>query len=90
VLQSDGSLYREYTFNGTEGQRVTITLESSDFDTYLILVGPDEQVVDQNDDVGPDNYNSEITATLPATGTYRVIANSYDSSGRGRFLLTVR
>lgn len=90
VLQTDGSLYREYTFQGRAGQRVTVTLESSEFDAYLILVGPDEQVVDQNDDVGPENYNSEITATLPATGTYRVIANSYDSSGRGRFLLTVR
>jgi S1-C subfamily serine protease len=90
VLQSDGSLYREYTFQGTAGQSVTVTLESSEFDTYLILVGPDQQVVDQNDDVGPDNYNSEITTTLPTTGTYRVIANSYDSSGRGRFRLTVR
>jgi serine protease Do len=90
VLRSDNSFYREYQFQGQAGQRVTIDLESTEFDPYLILVGPDNQVIEQNDDVGPNNTNAGITVTLPTTGTYRVIANSYDSSGRGRYRLTVR
>jgi S1-C subfamily serine protease len=90
VLQSDGSHYREYTFQGTAGQTVNISLESTDFDPYLILVGPDGQPVDQNDDATPNNPNSALTVTLRANGTYRVIANSYDRTGQGRYTLVVR
>ncbi|WP_416673017.1 trypsin-like peptidase domain-containing protein [Egbenema bharatensis] len=86
----DGSLYEEHTFQGTAGQTVTITLESSEFDTYLILLDPNNQVIGENDDASPSTLNSALTITLPLTGTYRVIANAYDSSGRGRYLLTVR
>lgn len=90
ILQSDGSRYQEHQFVGQAGQRVTITLESSEFDTYLILVSPDNQVIGENDDIGPDNYNSSLTITLPEDGTYRVIANAFDSAGQGRYMLTVR
>ncbi|HIK57275.1 MAG TPA: trypsin-like peptidase domain-containing protein [Synechococcales cyanobacterium M55_K2018_004] len=90
VLESDGSRYREYTFNGQAGQQITISMESPDFDTYLILLDPQNRVVAQNDDIGPNNTNSSLSVRLPATGTYRVLANSYDRTGRGRFTLTVR
>lgn len=90
VLPSDGSLYREHVFYGEAGQRVTVTMESNDFDTYLILIGPNDQVIDQNDDIGPNNFNSSITVTLPVTGNYRAIANSYDSTGRGRYSIRVQ
>jgi hypothetical protein len=86
----DGSLYEEHTFYGTAGQTVTISLESNEFDTYLILVGPSDQVVGENDDASSSTLNSSLTVTLPVTGTYRIIANAYDSSGRGQYLLTVR
>ncbi len=33
ALPSDGSLYEQHTFVGRAGESVTITLESSDFDT---------------------------------------------------------
>lgn len=90
VLQSDGSLYQEHSFYGEAGQQVTVTMESDDFDTYLILIGPNEQVIEQNDDIGPSNFNSAITVTLPTTGTYRAIANAYDSTGRGRYSIRVQ
>lgn len=86
----DGSYYAEHTFQGNAGQTITISLESSDFDTYLILLGPDDQVVAENDDATSSTLNSSLTVTLPTSGTYRVIANAYDSSGIGRYLLTVR
>ncbi|MEM9452102.1 MAG: trypsin-like peptidase domain-containing protein [Cyanobacteria bacterium P01_E01_bin.6] len=90
VLQSDGSLYQEHSFFAEAGQQVTVVLESNEFDTYLILIGPDEQVIEQNDDAAPGNLNSAITVTLPVTGTYRAIANAYDSSGRGRYSIRVQ
>lgn len=90
VLQQDGSLYDEYQFQGRQGQRVTISMESSEFDTYLLLVDPNGQLVDQNDDGSEGSTNSQLVVTLPANGIYTVIANAYDSAGRGRYTLTVR
>jgi hypothetical protein len=90
VLPSDGSRYNEHTFQGQAGQEVTIRMQSRELDTYLILLGPDGNVVAQNDDASSLTINSEITVTLPQSGTYTVIANAYDSSGRGRYSLTVQ
>jgi len=91
---SDGSLYREHVFRATQGQTVTITMESTEFDTYLILVNEQGEPLEQNDDrcpqQTPECRNSEIRITLPQTGTYRAIANAYDASGRGRYTITVR
>ncbi|HEY9645912.1 MAG TPA: PPC domain-containing protein [Chroococcidiopsis sp.] len=89
VLSSDNSLYDEYSFDGQEGQTVTITLSSDDFDPYLVLISPEGEVLAQNDDVSPDNFSSEISLTLPADGTYTVIANGYDSSSQGNYVLEV-
>jgi len=89
ILRSDGSLYKEYTFQGEAGQFVLITLESPDFDTYLVTIGPNDQVVGKNDDAGASS-NSALAITLPQSGTYRVIVNAYNKQGRGRYLLTIR
>ncbi|MBD1871244.1 PPC domain-containing protein [Cyanobacteria bacterium FACHB-471] len=90
LLSSDGSPYQEYQFQGQAGQAVTITMESNDFDTYLLLVDANSNVVAENDDISTDNFNSEIRTNLPRTGTYYVVANSYDASGRGSYIVTVR
>lgn len=86
----DGSFYEEHSFQGDAGQTVTISLESSEFDTYLILLGPNDQLLAENDDAASGTRNSTLTITLPITGTYRVIANAYEPSEQGRYLLTVR
>lgn len=86
----DGSFYEEHSFQGDAGQTVTISLESNEFDTYLILLGPNDQLLAENDDAASGTHNSTLTITLPITGTYRVIANAYEPSEQGRYLLTVR
>jgi serine protease Do len=90
VLPSDGSLYRMTSFTGRAGQTVTITLESPDFDTYLVLISPDGKVLKENNNASNNTTNSAITATLPSTGVYRVIVNASDKDGRGRYTLTIR
>lgn len=90
VLPSDGSLYDEHPFEGRQGQPVVITLESVDFNTYLVLVGPGNRIISQNDNISDTNDNSSMTVILPATGTYLAIANAYDASGQGSYRLTVR
>jgi S1-C subfamily serine protease len=90
VLPSDNSLYREYTFEGRSGQSVTISLESTDFDPYVAIFGPNGRLVAENDDASDSTKNAFLSVTLPATGRYRVVVNAYDASGRGRYSLTIR
>ncbi|OIP71366.1 MAG: hypothetical protein AUK43_06290 [Oscillatoriales cyanobacterium CG2_30_40_61] len=90
VLASDGSLYDEHTFEGKEGQQITISLESSEFDPYLALFNSENELLQEHDDISQTNSNAEITITLPKTGTYRVIVNAYDSKGKGKYLLKVK
>lgn len=84
---SDRSRFDLYEFPGRAGQQVQIQLDSSDFDTYLILLDPDGQPIAENDDRSRSNTNAQITLTLPTDGTYRVLANAYDARGRGRYTL---
>jgi len=85
----DGSRYNLYEFSAEAGQEVRIQLESSDFDTYLILIGPDDQPLAENDDRTSGDTNSELVLNLPATGTYRLVANAFDSRGRGDYQVAV-
>ncbi|HEY9624816.1 MAG TPA: PPC domain-containing protein [Crinalium sp.] len=89
VLSSDGSLYDVYTFEGKAGQAIDISLESTDFDTYLALVDPEQQVIAENDDVNENDRNSKITVTLPSDGTYTIVANGFDRTSRGQYSLSV-
>lgn len=92
VLPSDSSLYDEYTFEGTQGQKVVVTVESTEFDTYLAIFNSQGELLGENDDATQQNSNSELTVTLSANGRYRVIVNAYDPppKGRGKYSLTVR
>jgi len=89
-LAPDGTLYDQFTFNGTAGQRVTVTLVSPEFDTYLAVVDSGGNLVAENDDISPGNTNSEVSFTLPSSGAYLIIVNGYSTSDRGRYSLTVR
>jgi S1-C subfamily serine protease len=85
---SDDSYFQEFSFRGQAGQQVRIRLSSPDFDTYLLLIDDNQQLIDENDD-SADTTDSELTVTLPRNGLYTVIVNAYDSTGQGQFFLTV-
>ncbi|NEQ33800.1 MAG: trypsin-like serine protease [Leptolyngbya sp. SIO4C5] len=87
---SDRTYYDEHTFQGSSGQSVTIDLQSSDFNPYLLLVAPDGSVVAENNNISDRNFNARIVTTLPVSGTYRVIANAYAAGGQGQYRLTAR
>lgn len=89
AVLDDGSLYDQYTFSSRSGQQVTIYLESGDFDPYLILLDPQGRRISENDDISTDNRNSRLVVTLPATGTYTVVANSYESGKNGQYKISV-
>jgi hypothetical protein len=89
VLSEDQSLYDRYTFNGRAGQRVGITLESLDFDPYMVLQSPNNEKIEENDDYDEFNPSAGLIVTLPTDGSYTVIANGYDAQSQGRYRLKV-
>jgi hypothetical protein len=76
-----------WTFFGEAGDMVTIAMNSTDFDAYLELLGPDETEVARDDDSG-GNLNALIGAfSLPETGTYTIVARSFSSTAEGAYTL---
>ncbi len=93
---TDQQRFRLYSFEGQQGDIVTVGMNQSSgtLDPSLYLLSPQNILVARNDDVAPgENRNSLIEAvTLPSTGTYYVIATHYglDVGGtQGTFNLTL-
>ena len=74
-FEHDGSYFQKHTFTGKAGEAITIELNSSEFDAYLMLIDPKSNKIAENDD-GGENNNAKITMTLPTTGIYTVIVLS--------------
>ena len=85
----DGSRYDPYRFSGRRGQQVIIYLESQDFDSYLILLDPQGRRIYENDDISRSDRNSRLIVTLPSTGTYTALANSYEAGKNGRYFIRI-
>jgi tetratricopeptide (TPR) repeat protein len=85
----DGSYFNVHTFPGKAGEPLIIDLTSKDFDTYLILLDPNNNKIAENDDGGDEN-NARIVLTLPVTGTYTLIVNSAKAKESGSYVLSWR
>ena len=89
--QGTGERYaRFYTFEITEDSNVSISLTSSEQDTYLYLtegVGRDGDLVDENDDV--EGTNSLIEVEDLAAGEYTIEATTFEAGKTGDFKLVL-
>ena len=72
---SDGSRYKMYAFVGNKGDTVAVDLTSDDFDANLLIADAAGNSLARNDDSG-EKCNARLTFVPPATGNYRVYANS--------------
>ncbi len=93
-LLNDGSYIDYYSFSGTAGQAISVSLTSSAFDTYLYLLDADGNVIEENDDTSSATTDSRIpmgagVVTLPSTGTYYIGANSYDAGQTGAYTVSL-
>jgi serine protease Do len=77
-----------YVFFGRANERVTITLDSGDIDSYVLLYDVAGRLIAENDD-GGEGYNSRLLATLPADGVYRVVASSFYRQEEGTYRLYI-
>lgn len=92
-LASDDSRVDTYLFTGRPGQRIAITMEAEDFDTYLAwgLLRPDGRwtPIAANDD-GDAGTDARLVVEVGSAGTYVVRANSLSAGVTGDYTLSVR
>lgn len=79
---------RPYTFDGTAGTAVTITMESDDFTPFLVVTDQNGTLLSQVDDGGFDR-DSQVRTVLPLDGTYVIWAESARSTETGSFRLSL-
>src|SRR5690606_37098859 len=85
---SSGEYVDTYTYMGRRGERVAIEATSSEFDTYLMLVQPDDEQIDNDD--AEHTTDSRIDTVLPLDGEYRVQVTSYAPGETGAYEVAVR
>ncbi|MDJ0908267.1 MAG: tetratricopeptide repeat protein [Woeseiaceae bacterium] len=88
-LDTDNTPYAAHDLAADVGETYEITMESSDFDTFLILFDPAGNNILRDDD-SAGGTNSRITFTAQTAGTYTIYANSYREDASGSYTLTVR
>lgn len=81
-----------YTFDGTAGDLVMMTLTADEyaFDTYLYLYNSSDTLVGENDDSA--GLDSRLIMELPGTDTYTIVATRLDGpdgTGIGTFSLSL-
>lgn len=91
TLESDDSYYETWTYQGRVGERLRISMESDEFDTYLAIgrmVGGEWEEIASMDD-GGEGTNSLLEVTLEQDGEYVIRANSYTAEETGEYTLRV-
>jgi Caspase domain/Bacterial pre-peptidase C-terminal domain len=87
LLNDDGMHEDTYAFQGNAGDTLRLNLSSQDFDTYLRLITPNGESID-NDDFEGDVNLSAIELTLQESGRYRVVVTSYSAGSEGSYELS--
>lgn len=83
-----GTYYDTYVLRGSAGDHVVLDLHSSDFDTYLGLVAPSGELI-ENDDHDGSTSRSRIEAQLDESGEWTVVVTSYQSGATGGYELNI-
>ena len=77
-----------YTVELRRGQTITVRMESSDFDTYL-LVRRNAAGIARNDDFEGSRDVSQVQFTASDAGTYEIYAGTFSETGLGRYSLAL-
>lgn len=87
--QRTGELYDSYSIVGRRGQQIELRLSSADFDPYLMVTGPGDLSISNDDDPdGRGSRDSHLIVNFPEDGTYRISVTSYRSGENGAYRLS--
>lgn len=86
-LRDDNTYMDAYVYQGRAGERITITLRSDAFDSWLVVNDPNGPMYEHDDDSAGGN-DSRLTLTLPHSGPYVIVANSVSTS-TGPYTLSI-
>lgn len=87
----DGSYYEEWFHRGRPGTRVSVSMSSAEFDTYLMwgrMVDGEFNPIAADDD-GGEGIDSRLTVWIRDDLEYVIRANSYEDGQTGRYTLLV-
>ncbi|MEM9266055.1 MAG: PPC domain-containing protein [Cyanobacteria bacterium P01_F01_bin.13] len=78
-----------YTFTAEAGQAVIIEMISEEFDTFITLLNPAGEVLEQNDDYNGSPH-ATIVAELVEAGEYTLLAGSFYGQLGGNYRVSVK
>jgi len=87
-VRSGGAWYDAYTFEVAQDQVVTVRMESTTFDTYLIVRSPSGTESISDDFEG--TMISQVEIVAPEQGRWVAWASSYSAGTDGDYTLSVR
>lgn len=91
VRRTPGATFHAYTLRGTAGRTLRASLQSTEFDPYMVVFRLDGDALSQveSDDDDGEGTNSLVEWQIDRTATYVIVASSYSGSSPGSYLLHV-
>lgn len=86
---SAGTFLDVYWFNGVNAETAQINMNSTAFDSFLILQRNDGDPPIANDDNSGGGNNAQITFQLPGTGIYLVLATPFAPNVTGAYTFSL-
>lgn len=80
--------HRSHEITLSQGRTYVISMTSTQFDTYLMVLDVNGRRLAFDDDSG-EGTNARVNFTPPRTGLYRLIASTYSAVGQGNYVITV-
>jgi hypothetical protein len=88
-VSGDGPLEDRWHFEARSGARLRVEMRSSDFDSYLFVLGPEGRALGSDDD-GLGDKNSVVSFRAPSSGRFTALATSFgDSPSVGAYRLSL-
>lgn len=84
-----GKFEDAYLLQGRRGQRVDLRLSSSDFDSFLLVTGPDGFNFINDDEESGEGLDSRLVVELPSDGPYRISVTSFRPGEMGSYRLSI-
>jgi pre-peptidase len=86
-----GGFYADsYTIGLPAGQQITVSMNSSAVDSYVLVYGPSGAVLATNDDKDGTTRDAQLVFTAPADGYYRISASSAVVGATGAYTIIIQ